>query len=250
MKQSYFYILFFLLVGNIYAQEKSLFDQATQHYADHNYQAAIKNYENILDQNKISTALYFNLANSYYKLDSIGPSIYYYNKALQLSPHDEDVKNNLLFAKERTIDVIEPTPKTGWTKFIDNLIFTFSFNSWASLAIVFSIVFMIFGIWYYFTPKTNRKRVFFSVSALAFVLGSLSVVFAYRQFDQQQNKKYAVVFVQEAGVHSEPNINSTKTFTLHEGTKVKVLDNFNGYAKIRLADGKQGWIEVQAVKNL
>jgi len=203
-----------------------------------------------LSSGKTSTAVYFNLGNSFYKLDSVAPSIYYYNKALQLSPDDADVQTNLAFAKRRTVDAIENVPKTGLAKMVDDLISTFNFNAWAVLAIAFSLCFMVFGIWYYFTFKTGQKRFYFTLSLLGLICGILSVIFAYQQYNIQQNKKFAIVFAEKIDVHAEPNHNSSRAFTLHEGTKVKLLDNFNGYSKIELSDGNQGWIQEDAVKKL
>jgi len=246
----YLYILIGLFTVTLTGQETSAFDKATEAYAEEDYQAAIDYYQEILDQGKTSTEVYFNLGNSYFRMDEIGPSIYYYNKALQLSPNDADVKNNLLFAEERTIDLIEEAPKTGWKNFWDSFISIFSFNTWAVVAIICLFIFMAFGAWYYFTVKSGKKRLFFIIASIGLIGGILSVIFAYEQFDTQQSKRYAIVFSEESEVHSEPNHNSQEIFTLHEGTKVKVLDNFNGYSKISLADGTIGWIDEQAIKGL
>lgn len=250
MKKYFLYIVVLLFAFGLKAQEANLFDDATQLYADGKYEAAIENYQEILEQGKTSTEVYFNLANAHYKLDQIGPSIYYYNKALQLSPNDEEVQNNLAFAQEKTIDLIEEIPKTGWSKFIDNLISTFYFETWAKIAIGFSILLLCFGIGYYFSKKSWAKRFFFGLSGLSLILGVLSVIFAYQQFDIQQSKTFAIIFSKVATVHAEPNPNSMEAFTLHEGTKVKVLDNFNGYAQIKLTDDSRGWIKEGAIKSL
>jgi len=39
-----------------------------------------------LDQGLVSAALYYNLANAHYKLNNVGETVYYFEKALQLSP--------------------------------------------------------------------------------------------------------------------------------------------------------------------
>lgn len=245
----YIYLLIFLGFSGLQAQE-NLFDQATEFYADEKYEAAIKNYQQILEQGKTSTEVYFNLANCYYKIDEIGPSIYYYNKALQLSPNDRDVQNNLLIAQEKTIDLIEETPKTGLANMVDNLISTFDYNTWAVIAIIFSVGFMFFGAIYYFTRKAGFKRFYFSLAILSFILMSASVFFAYKQMEIQHNKKYAIVFAEEVEVHTEPNHNSPEAFRLHEGTKVKLLDVFNNYAQIELSNNSRGWIKLDAIQEL
>ncbi len=248
--KNYLYIIVFLFAITLQAQEEKLFDQATQFYADENYEAAIENYQEIIQQGKTSTAVYFNLGNAYFKLDQIGPSIYYYHKALQLSPNDEDILTNLAFAEEKTIDAIEESPATGWEGFVENLISTFNFNTWAVWAIVFAFLFMLFGIAYYFSQKAILKRLLFSLSGLSFVFVVLSVIFAYQQLGIQQSKKFAIIFAQETKVHAEPNHNSPESFRLHEGTKVKILDNFNGYTQIQLQDNTKGWLKEEVLKAL
>ncbi len=46
-----------------------------------------------------------------------------------------------------------------------------------------------------------------------------------------------------SSVTSSPSSDAAKSlFILHEGTKVKVLDEVSGYKDIELADGRRGWI--------
>ncbi len=48
---------------------------------------------------------------------------------------------------------------------------------------------------------------------------------------------------------SSPSESGAKDlFILHEGTKVKILDNVAGYASIELADGRQGWIPASDIE--
>ena len=52
------------------------------------------------------------LGNAYYKLNNIAESIYYFEKAKQLDPNDEDIIINSNFAKNMTIDAIEKLPES------------------------------------------------------------------------------------------------------------------------------------------
>lgn len=249
MKKGWFAFLF-VLAGLLQAQETELFEEATQFYAGEQYEEAIQRYEQILGQNKTSAALYYNLGNAYYRMDSLAPSIYYYYKALELAPNDSDILTNLSFAEEQTRDLIEEPPKTGWNKFFEQIIPKQNYNQWAFWAILFSFLAALLGILYYFSKKSVRKRIFFGGSILSGILMIASLTFAFTQFNQQKNTRAAVVFNKEIAVHAEPNHNSEEVFYLHEGTKVKVLDNFNGYARIQLNDGKRGWLKESAVKEL
>ncbi len=135
-------LIVFLLVSDcLFAQDnKSLFQQASQDYANGNYEAAINKYESILKSGEVSASLYYNLGNAHYKLDHIAPSIYNYEKALQLDPGYKDAENNLAFAQNMTLDAIDDLPKSSLSKIFNGIISKLSFNGWAWLAVVFSIV--------------------------------------------------------------------------------------------------------------
>lgn len=247
----YVLLLFLVTVFSAKAQNgDKLFEEATELYTDGKYAQAIKKYESILENQQVSTAVYYNLANAHYKLNHIAPSIYNYEKALQLSPNDEDVKNNLAFAENMTLDAIEKTPKTGISKFTNQIISTFNYDTWAWISIGFSVLFALAVLAYYFVVSSNKKRLFFITSILCLILLLGSVVFAFLQYDLQQSNKFAIIFEQEVAVKAEPNSKAEEVFILHEGTKIKVLDNFNNYTKIELADNKQGWMPETALRKL
>ena len=53
-------------------------------YKDGKYQEAIKLYQKIESTKNVSSELYFNLGNSFSKLNQVAPSIYNYEKALTI----------------------------------------------------------------------------------------------------------------------------------------------------------------------
>ena len=233
-----------------HAQNNTLFEEANNLYNEGKYQEAITNYLKILENNEHSAALYYNLGNAHYKLNQIAPSIYYYEKALQLAPGDADVKNNLLFAQNMTIDAIEVMPKTGVSRIIQNGIDTFPHNTWAILSIAFMMLFVTGFLIYYMSRYQNRKRLFFALSSVAFIFAVLSFVFASYQYNTSKNERPAIVFEQEISVRAEPNERSEEVFVLHEGTKVEVQDALGEWKKIRLDDGKIGWLLSESIKEI
>lgn len=244
------YIVMFLLSTLSMAQNETLFEQANTLYNDGNYVEAIDRYKSILNNGEHSAALYFNLGNAYYKLNNIAPSIYYYEKALQLAPNDKDILNNIAFARNMTIDEIDTIPEVGFSKFVNNLTNVMSFDAWAKIAVGLVIVFVILFLSYYFSYATLKKRIAFVVSLAAISLACVSLVLAFHKYNLEKNDKPAIVFAKEAQIKSEPNLRSAEAFKLHEGTKVQVLDTVNNWKKIKLADGKTGWIVSDDIKAL
>lgn len=245
------YILIFLLSNLIVAQSSELFTKGNSFYNDGKYQEAIQSYEQIIDSGVHSSELYFNLANAYYKLNRVAPSIYYYEKAQQLAPRDEEIENNLSFAENMTIDDIESVPKIGLSKVIKNVINMFSFDTWAKFAVTLVFFFVILALGYYFSYSTTKKRLAFLGSSAALLLVFVMVFFAFQKYKYEQNNNPAIVFAQESEVKTEPNLRSEVTFNLHEGTKVQILENYDdNWTKIKLADGKTGWIPNADIKAL
>jgi len=250
MKQIAYILIFFFTVITI-AQNDDTFSKGNALYNEGKFQDAISTYESILDNDVHSAELYFNLANSYYKLNRVAPSIYYYEKALQLSPNDIDIKNNLSFAQNMTIDAIEILPETGFSKFVNSIINRFSFDVWAKLSIVCIILFVVLFLIYYFSYTTLKKRISFVSSFIILGIALGALFFAFQKFGIDKKDNPAIVFAQESEVKIDPNLRSESAFQLHEGTKVQVLENYNdSWTKIEIANGKNGWILTEDIKPL
>ena len=244
-----FYILL-LFCATIFAQNEALFKHANSLYNEGKYSEAIEKYDAILKSKKHSSELYFNLANSYYKLNNIPNSIFYYEKALQLNPDDEEIKNNLVYAQNMTIDAIDVIPEVGFSKLIKNLTNRFSFDAWAKTSIVFVFCFVILFLVYYFATYTLLKRLTFIGSIVTLLLIVICLAFAFKKFSLDKRDNPAIVFAQESQVKSDPNLKSEEVFRLHEGTKVQVLETYNSWKKIQLSDGKTGWVLAEDIKLL
>ena len=78
----------------------------------------------------------------------------------------------------------------------------------------------------------------------------VSLVFAFKKYNLDSNNKPAIVFAKEARVKNEPNKRGAVIFKLHEGTKVQVLDAINKWNKIKLTNGKVGWLLSDTIKAL
>lgn len=244
------YSIFFIFSSVCFAQNTSLFEQGNALYNEGDYEQAILKYKAILENGEHSAALYFNLANAHYKLSHIAPSIYYYEKALQLDPNDKEIKNNAAFAKNMTIDAIGSVPEVGLSKITKNLTNTFSFDTWAKISIASILLFVLVFLSYYFAYSTVKKRLSFVASMTFLIITCATLSLAFHKYNLDKLDRPAIVFVQESQVKNEPNLRSSEAFVLHEGTKVQILDTVNNWKKIKLSDGKTGWISKEDIKAL
>ncbi len=243
-------LLFITMNFFAFSQYEQKFDQGKEHYKEANYEAAISSWESILESGEHAAALYFNLGNAYYRIDQIAPSIYYYEKALQLAPGDPEIKNNLVFAQNQTIDIIEPLPKNIFSSWIERTTQYFSFDNWAKIAVVFITGFVLLFLLYYFSVVAMKKRLFFASALLSLFVSLGCIFFAYTNYAQVNDIKSAILFTSSSQVRSEPLERSDLSFVLHEGTKVKIISEEDGWVRIKLADGKDGWMLKADLKEL
>ena len=247
-KLLYLGVLFFSWM--VSSQNQALFEQGKEQYKAEKYQEAVTNWMKILNNGEHSSELYFNIANANYKLNQIGPSIYYYEKALQLSPNDGDIKNNLAFAQNARVDVIEPLPKTFFAKWDQSLSQFLTYEGWAWVAVIAIVLFTVLFLKYFFTAETRRKRLFFVTSFASIFIGLIGLWMAFRTYHKVQNDTEAIVFAEAVEIKNGPRMSDETIFMLHEGTKVQVLDQEDQWSRIKLADGKDGWIPSEAIKEL
>ena len=242
------FCLFFTTVQGQTAEQ--FFKKGNTEYTAGNYPQAIEAYEKVIAAGQESAALYYNLGNANYKLNRIAPSIYNYERALRLKPNDAEIKNNLSFARNMTIDAIIPLPQNTFTKWYNTILNLLTIDGWALLAVISIVVFMGSFIAYRFVYSTAQKRLFFTTTCTALVVGLFALFFAFRAQTGMENDRLAIVFVPTAEVRTEPRLSSENAFTLHEGTKVGILSESDDWQEIRLADGKEGWIAKTEIKEL
>lgn len=245
-------ILILLACAPVFSQSAGkLFDEANELYRKDKFEEAAELYERIVSQKKVhSAAVYFNLANSYYKLNRIAPAVYNYERALLLDPSDADIRTNLGFAHKMMIDEVHETPVSGFGDIVSRFTSILSYNGWAVTAVAFSFLSLLLFCGYYFSGTTLSKRIFFVSMLIAALLLVVSIISAVFEKSRWENIRPAIVFEGIASVRSEPKPTASEGATIHEGTKVYVMDELDNWRRVRLPDGNDGWIEASAIKEI
>lgn len=238
-------LLFMLLVSMVsVAQDKAVADSA---YAKEDYQTAISVYESLLSDN-VSPELYYNLGNAYYRLDDMPHAILNYERALLLSPGDSDIRFNLQMARNKTIDKIIPESEMFFVTWYKSLVNIMGVDGWAILAIIMFALAAILTLLYIFTDVVIIRKIGFFGAALSIIIFVFANVFAYQQGNKVASYNGAII-MSTANVKSTPAENGTDLFVLHEGTRVDITDDsMNDWKEVRIADGKEGWIETKKLE--
>lgn len=217
-------------------------------YARQQYQQAIKDYEELLHDG-VSAELYYNLGNAYYRTDNITRAVLNYERALLLSPGDGDIRFNLQMARSKTIDKITPESEMFFVTWYHALVNIMSVDGWARTALVSFALAIVLALAYLFSARIWVRKVGF-FGGLAFIaVFILANLFAYQQRQELVNRTGAIIISSAVPVKSTPSKSGTDLFILHEGTKVEITDGImRGWKEIRVADGKEGWIETSKIE--
>lgn len=251
MKKGILFILLLFSLVLTYAQDAhSLFEKANTLYRDGHFQKALKKYHAIDSIGLQSADLYFNIGNTYYKLNQIAPSILYFEKALQLDARHGDAQNNLAFAQRMTIDAFESVPKSVFQKFHEQVIYPISYNIWAWISVLFAFLIALFFFGYYFSSYSGRKRLFFTGTILSVFLFLIAISFTIKAKHFSETDQPAIIFSPKVSVKTEPTLKATESFILHEGTKVQILEQVDSWYKIKIIDGKIGWVKDTSLRKI
>ena len=206
-------------------------------------------YEQILKDNGESSDIYYNLGNSYYKIDHIAKAILNYEKALLLNPGDGDIRFNLEMAQSKTVDKVVPISEMFFVTWIKSLINTLSEKGWSKVGII-SFIFMLVAItMYLFSKRIVWKKVGFIAALFMLFICVLANVFASTQKTEIQKHESAIIMAPSVTVKSTPNEGGTDLFIIHEGRKVTIKDNtMKDWKEIQLEDGNAGWVPTSVIE--
>lgn len=222
--------------------------EADSAYAQEHYQQAAHLYEELLKQG-VSAELYYNLGNSYYRMDNMTKAVLNYERAHLLSPGDRDIRLNLQLARSKTIDKVTPESEMFFVTWYRALVNITSVDGWAWTALCSLVAAIILALLYLFAGNINLRKVGFFGALVFVVLFAASNLFAWQQRRALTNRTTAIVIESAVPVKSTPAKNGTDLFILHEGTKVTITDgSMRDWKEIRMADGKQGWLETKQIE--
>lgn len=219
--------------------QKELFSEANRAYQEENYLKAIRLYDSIYQAGQQNSALHFNMGNAYFQEGNIGRSILHYEKALKLKPQDDEILHNLEIARQKTVDRFEEVPENLFQASRLAIISLLSPDSWAALAL---IAFLLATIGFAAYLYSNYLRVSFIAIVAGLSIGLLSIILAWSHQSYLNNNQGIILLEDSSYVKSGPSESADDVFILHEGTKALRLEQFEGWSKIKLPDGKLGWL--------
>ena len=241
------FLIYFLLLTTcfLHAQNED-FRLANEAYREGDFAKALNLYEALLDADWESSALYYNLGNTYFRLGEFGEAVWAYERCLLLAPRHEDAQFNLSLVQALLVDEIETVPlpmvERYFRKFADGM--GVEGFRWLIIAWMW-LIGLSWLVW-----KFKRKR--WSVFGLAFGIILLFITaISWRLATGLWEKEHrAVIVAENVYVKTAPAESAPDAFVLHEGTVLQLGKVVDGWQEIRIADGQKGWLAPVAFREI
>ncbi|MCE2496589.1 MAG: tetratricopeptide repeat protein [Flavobacteriales bacterium] len=240
-----------LTLTSIAGPVEQAFERGNELYQQGLYSEAIDSYESGLAARRVSPTLYYNLGNAYYQNGQLARAILSYERALKLGGNDEEALHNLAIAERQRVDEIEPLPRPLLTRFYRSVASAFTPNGWALLGLLAFLISLGGAMSIVLVRGSSGRRPIVVIVALVFLgISILANVIAESEASFRKNNASGIILVANTYVKSGPDADAEDLFVLHEGTKVMVRESYSGWVRVRLVDGKIGWIPEEDVEKI
>ncbi len=233
---------------SIFAQNP-LLQKAFKAYNNKDYNTALVLYDSLLNQGYYSAELYYNLGNTYYKMDSLGKAMLFYEKARKLNPGNKDIKHNIFLTQRKLDSEIVKLPDFFLKRWWINFTQIFNLNIWTFLVLFFSVLLVVFTFLYWFYDLGERKTLLKYISVLLFVLILISILAGNTVKNRIYNNN-SLILVKPDSVFKAPDTRSEKLYDLDPGEKMFILDSLKEWYETELLNKEKVWIKKHNVKRI
>ena len=229
------------------------------------YAHAIAAYEQLDRQQVAAPDLTFNLGNAYFRSGQLGPAIWAWERTLTAEPDHEDARFNLTQARNRAARRIEDkvegaNHEPAWIRLVNLL--APATETW-----LFVIVYLAFFASVALLLRARRSEspadqapadghhhiqqgTVWGVAAgvLGFCALAAGALLAGRFV--LDRVPFAIILPDAVAVKEGADANYRTTFEVHAGLRVRILDRDQDWARVRLANGLEGWVPDRSVGRL
>jgi len=241
----YIFSILFIIPLLLCAKEYDL-TAANSAYQEQNYQIAKEEYMKLVNEDVENYELFYNLGNTYFKLNDLGNARLYYEKAAKFEPLNQELNENITMLMANIKDK-EEVERSFIETLLRKIYYTFSINLLGVFAVIFFILMMAFIVFLIMSRSAVLKRivkVFLVIFAVIFFLVTVTEVMRIRDFYADNN---AVILDEVVIAYSGPNEDFPQVFTIHEGLKVSIERFDNEWVLIKLPSGNGGWVLTSAL---
>jgi tetratricopeptide (TPR) repeat protein len=213
------------------------------------YAAAAKAYENLQRQMILSPDLFYNLGVTYFRQQKLGRAIWAFERALVVSPDDDDARFNLAqarkLASQRAHDKLEGAEREPlWVRVVTYL--APSTEVWLFCGLYLGC----FALLFLRRSMAHDSRLAVTTGAALLGTGALLAGLLVLGRVNLDRIPAGVILPDQVAVKEGADSNFRTSFKVHGGLRVRVLDREQDWLRIRLANGLEGYVRAEDVGTL
>jgi len=254
MKQIVITILLAVLALPIVAANANI-DRANQAYKQELYNEALKLYLQEAEQTGVSSSLYCNIGDTYYRLKDNVHAVLYFERALLLDPSNGDARFNLEFVRGK-MQLPDDAGDSWFSNWVDQTVSRLSSNAWAIIAIVTFLLFLAGVAAYLFMDNVIVRKIGFFGGAVLVVVSILANLAAFHVYGKATGGNGAIIMPESVTLSTAPRVPRDKqeeAFQLQQGTRVEIVDSVADKAtgkwlQVSTAGGHKAWLNARDVE--
>lgn len=237
-------LLFPFLATNAHAQKETWGERiykANHAFREGRFEEAVEEYNRLIDDGCRNGHIQFNLGNAYFKQGNLGQAILHYERARLHIPRDADLRFNLQYTLDQTVDAIADSP--GMIK--QGLFWLEDFTA-KELGLVFVGFNVLFWSILALRLFYRQEWTYYGLIILLILWAISGLSFTVKWVDLATDDR-AIVIAEEVDVLAGPDIKDTLLFKLHEGSRARFERAEEGWSLIALPDDKRGWVSTESI---
>ena len=254
MKQLIFTIILAAMTLPVLAGNANI-ERANQAYKQELYNEALKLYLQEAEQTGVSSALYCNIGDTYYRLKDNVHAVLYYERALLLDPSNGDARFNLEFVRGK-MQLPDDAGDSWFSNWVDRTVSRLSSNTWAIIAIITFLLFLAGVAVYLFMDSVLMRKIGFFGGAVVLMASILANLAAFHVYHKATSGNGAIVMPESVTLSTaprEPRDKEEEAFMLQQGTRVEIIDSVadkdrGKWLQVSTAGGHKAWINAKDIE--
>jgi tetratricopeptide (TPR) repeat protein len=240
-------LILLLSFSTVYAGANEDFQTGVQLYDQGDFAGSADKLQSIIDQGHASAPLYYNAACAYYKAGNIGKAIANFRRAEKMAPDDEDIRTNLAFVKQFSVDKVDASQTDPFLTRVRSVLATLHPNQYFLISFIASALLFVFLS----LKRIGAVRRFGNSPILALAaITIISVTAMVWVLRANYLVDEGVIVVEQTEILSGPGSEFELQFEGHEGLTFEVLDQKQDYYLGLFANKLKGWVKVSAVEKI
>lgn len=221
------------------------FSEANEFFESGKYKEALMIYKVIDKEGSVEAPhLFHNMARCYAAMDSLGHAIWYWEKARLHQPANSSYQESLQWAREQMIEREDENPEIFYKKSYRLFSERFNANQWLIFALCIWCLSLFLAAYLFWKQGWPWKPKW--ITPLIYALGILALILllgpALSRYQVEYNNPSAIILSEPTQIHNGPSEESKLSFKLNAGNKVLKIEELKDWAKIKLADDREGWV--------